>query len=344
MAGLSTVLEGRRRRVPPSPVGRRFERGRPYSRPARASTLETREKQLRVAASALVHQGVERESIVTISDLVTLEHFKLILRFLLDRHDGQTSPQVAQIAAFLKGVARHWAKADDLTLLQMQKLASRLSTGRRGLTAKNRERLRPFDDPQTVALFLGLPQRIRREVEKDPRAPERKAVIAQMAAAIAILLVVPLRIGNLAKIDMRKNLIARGKRVYLVVPEGDTKNGEPVDFELPPEIVEIVGWYVREYRPHLLRAPTNSLFPGEGSRAKSAAGLGAQIKAGKLSIHRPHDQSSPFPPRRREDLPRPAAGPVRGRPTGSPPSFDRDYDEFLRRAPKPARPDSTTHR
>ena len=29
MAGLSTVLEGRRRRVPPSPVGRRFERGRP---------------------------------------------------------------------------------------------------------------------------------------------------------------------------------------------------------------------------------------------------------------------------------------------------------------------------
>ena len=38
-----------------------------------------------------------------------------------------------------------------------------------------------------------------------------------------------------------------------------------------------------------------------------------------------------FPPRRREDLPRPAAGPVRGRPTGSPPSFDRDHDEFLRR-------------
>ena len=57
------------------------------------------------------------------------------------------------------------------------------------------------------------------------------------------------------------------------------KNGEPVDFELPPEIVEIVGWYVREYRPHLLRAPTDALFPGEGSRPKSAEGLGAQIKA-----------------------------------------------------------------
>ena len=249
------------------------------ARPARPATLKTREKQLRLAASALLHKGVDAESMSSLADLVAFERFKLILRFLLDRHDNQTSPQIAQIAAFLKGVARHWARADDLTLLQMQKVASRLSTGRRGLTAKNRERLRPFDDPQTVALFLCLPRRIRHEVEKDPRAKERKAVAAQMAAAIAILQVAPLRIGNLAKIDMRKNLIARGKRVYLVVPEGDTKNGEPIDFELPAEVVEIVGWYVREYRPHLLRAPTDALFPGEASGPKSAQGLGAQIKA-----------------------------------------------------------------
>ena len=137
------------------------------ARPARPATLKTREKQLRVAASALVHKGVDPASIRSLADIVTLERFKLVLRFLLDRHDGQTSPQVAQIAAFLKGVARHWARADDLTLLQMQKVAARLSTGRRGLTVKNRERLRPFDDPQAVARFLGLPQSIRREVEKD---------------------------------------------------------------------------------------------------------------------------------------------------------------------------------
>ena len=217
---------------------------------------------MRVAASALVHKGVEAESIRSIADIVSLERFKLILRFLLDRHDGKTSPQVAQIAAFLKGVAAHWVKVDDLTLLQIQKLAARLSTGRRGLTAKNRERLRPFDDPQTVAQFLGLPQRIRREVERDTRAPERKAIMAQMATAIALLQVVPLRLGNLAKIDLRKNLIARGKRVYLVVPEGDTKNGEPVDFELPGATVDVIGLTVRpgEYRPYLLRGPTDALF------------------------------------------------------------------------------------
>ena len=83
----------------------------------------------------------------------------------------------------------------------------------------------------------------------------------------------------LAKIDIRQNLIARGKRVYLVVPEGDTKNGEPVDFELPAATIDVIAWYIREYRPYLLRAPTDALFPGEGCGPKSAEGLGAQIKA-----------------------------------------------------------------
>jgi integrase len=246
---------------------------------ARPATLKTREYQLRVAASALVHKGVDAGSICSLADVVTLERFKLILRFLLDRHDGQTSPQVAQMAAFLKGVANHWAKANDLVLFQMQKVASRLSKGRRGLTAKNRERLRPFDDPQTVARFLNLSQRIRREVEKDRRAPKLKAVLAQSAAAIALLQAVPLRIGNLANIEIRKHLIARGKRVYLVISEYDTKNGEPIDFELPATTVDVIAWYIREYRPHLVRAPTDALFPGEGSGPKAAYGLGPQIKA-----------------------------------------------------------------
>jgi site-specific recombinase XerD len=105
-----------------------------------------------------------------------------------------------------------------------------------------------------------------------------QAIRAQMAAAIAILQATAPRLGNLAAIDMRKNLIARGKRVYLVFGEADTKNAEPIDFELPAPTVEIVAWYIREYRPQLVRAPTDALFPGQGSEPKSAYGLGAQIK------------------------------------------------------------------
>lgn len=248
-------------------------------RPLRAASLKTRAYQLRVAASALVHKGVPPELIRSLADVVTLDNFKLILRFLLDRHDGKSSPQVSQMAGFLNGVAKHWAKADDLIQLKMKNLAARFPAGPRHLTPKNRERLRPFDDAGTVDRFLVLPQQIRWAVEKDRRAPKLKAVDAQMAAAIAILQVTPIRLGNLAAIDMHKNLIARGKRVYLVFGEGDTKNREPIDFELPATTLDLVAWYIRKYRSHLVRQPNDALFPGEGAGSKSAYGFGAQIKA-----------------------------------------------------------------
>ncbi|WP_296712815.1 hypothetical protein [Rhodoblastus sp.] len=248
-------------------------------RPLRAASLKTRAYQLRVAASALVHKGVPPESICSLADVVSLENFKLVLRFLLDRHDGKNSPQVSQMAGFLKGVAKHWAKADDLIQFKMKNLAARFPAGPRRLTPKNRERLRPFDDPGAVDRFLILPQQIRCAVEKDRRAPKLKAIDAQMAAAIAILQAVPLRLKNLAQIDMRRNLVPRGNRVYLVIAENDTKNKAPIDFELPPETIEIIAWYIRDYRPHLLRAETDALFPGEGAAPKAAYGLGTQIKA-----------------------------------------------------------------
>ena len=72
------------------------------SRPARAATLKTREYQLRVGASALVHKGVDAESICSLADIVNLERFKLILRFLLDRHEGQTSPRSRSWPLFSK--------------------------------------------------------------------------------------------------------------------------------------------------------------------------------------------------------------------------------------------------
>ena len=247
------------------------------SRPVRPSTLQTREYQLRVAGSALIHRGHDPLSIRSIADMLSYERYQEILRFFLDRHDGQTSPQVGQLAGFLKDVARHWLKVDEPELQRFRKIASRLAVERRGLTTKNRERLRPFDEPEAVVAFLGLPQRICRELKADRRGSRRKAILAQMAAAISLLQAAPIRLNNLANLELNKNLIARGKRLYLVIAESDTKNREPIDFELPAETVEILSWYVREYRPFLLKQPTDALFPGAGGKAKSSGVLAPQI-------------------------------------------------------------------
>src|SRR5262249_12431041 len=182
-------------------------------RPARPATIKTREYQLRVAASALVQCGHNPQRLRSIADMLSFERYQEILRVLMGRHGGETSPQVGQIAAFLKDVARHWLKVDELELQRFKKIASRLAVGRRGLTTKNRERLRPFDEPETVAAFLGLPQRIRGVLNADKRSPRRKAILAQMAAAIALLQAAPIRLSNLTDLDVVKNLIGRGRRL-----------------------------------------------------------------------------------------------------------------------------------
>jgi integrase len=246
-------------------------------RPLRETSLATREYQLRVAASVLVRMGLEPGAVISLAVLLTLENYKKILRFLLDRHDGKTSSQIAGMASFLKSVVRHWLKADVLELERYKKIASRLSIPRTGMTAKNRERLRPFDDPTVVERFLNLPSLIQAEVERCKLPARRRALLAQSAAAIAIEQAAPIRLSNLANLDVQKNLLSRGKRLYLMVPGHEVKNGEPIDFELPPETVEIVGWYVREYRPLLLKVPTGALFPGEGGKAKSVGTLGPQV-------------------------------------------------------------------
>jgi integrase len=246
-------------------------------RPLRQTSLATREYQLRVAASALVHMGHQPADITSLAVLLVFENYQKILRFLLDRHDGKTSPQVAHMAAFLKSVVRHWLKVDVLELERYRKIASRLAIPRIGMTVKNRERLRPLNEPEAVDRFLDLPSRIRAEVERSRLPAKRRALLAQSAAAIAIELVAPIRLNNLVKLDVKTNLISHGKRLYLIVPEHEVKNGEAIDFELPPETVEIVAWYVREYRPLLLKAPTDALFPGDSGKAKSAGTLAPQI-------------------------------------------------------------------
>ena len=82
-------------------------------RPARPETLKTRERQLRIFASALVHRGRDSATLRKIADLVEFDAFCDGLRFFLERNQGKTGPQISQLADFLKGIARRWVKADE---------------------------------------------------------------------------------------------------------------------------------------------------------------------------------------------------------------------------------------
>lgn len=247
-------------------------------RPSRPATIETRTRQLRTAASVLARSGVDPATITGIARLVEVDNFKLILHFHIKRAGGKTSGGVAQIASCLRNVARHYVKVDEEHDRKMSALCKRVSVQTGGLTAKNRERLRPFDDPEHVRRFLCLPHTIRQHVERDKRAPAQKAVLAQMAAAIALLQAIPIRIANMCAIDINRHLKPQRKEVHLVISESETKNRHPVDFNIPEHALGILRWYMTEYRPYLVREPTDALFPGRNGKHKTAATLGLQIK------------------------------------------------------------------
>jgi integrase len=234
-----------------------------------------------MAAAAALHQGVPREELTSLAALLTFERVQLILRFFLNRNAGKPSPQMGYLASLFKTIAKYWLKLSEEELRPYEKLSSRLNQNNRGrgLTRKNRERLRPFDDPKMVQTFLQLPFRLRDEVEKDQKSPiKRRAIKAQLAAAIAILQIMPIRRRNISDIDLHQHLIARGKRLYLVIDGDETKNHEPIDFEFPHETQEIVAWYVRDYRPYLVTNGSTALFPGQGGKAKSEVTLAQQVK------------------------------------------------------------------
>jgi site-specific recombinase XerD len=247
-------------------------------RPSRPATIATRTRQLRTAASALARSGVDPATITGIARLVEVDNFKLILHFHMERAGGKTSAGVAQMAACLRNAARHYVKVDDEHDRKISALCKRVSVQTGGLTAKNRERLRPFDDAELVRQFLCLPDTIRQQVERDKRAPAQKAVLAQVAAAIALLQATPIRKANLCAIDINRHLKQQRKEVHLVICESETKNRHPVDFNIPEYALDILRWYMKEYRPHLMREPTDALFPGRNGQHKTAHTLGLQIK------------------------------------------------------------------
>jgi hypothetical protein len=160
-------------------------------RPVCAETVAYRERQLRTFASALIHRGREAASLRTIADLVEIDTFKEGLRFFLERNKNTPSISLHNLACALKGVARHHVKADQTTLDRMAAVIKRLEVPTKGLTRRNRDRLRPLDDPANVQALIDLPPRLMKEASSGKLSPHRAALFAQTAAAIEILLMAP---------------------------------------------------------------------------------------------------------------------------------------------------------
>ena len=132
-------------------------------RPLRPASIKTYDRLLRAFLSALVQRGHDPAGLRCLSDIVAVGVVKDGLRFFIDRAGGAETRQVYQIARMLTALARHEVGVDASHLEQLRAICRRLDTGKGGLTQKNRDRLRQFDDPGNVGgLFIAAGARLRR--------------------------------------------------------------------------------------------------------------------------------------------------------------------------------------
>jgi integrase len=254
-----------------------------FIRAQRPSTIETRRWQLRLLATSTAKSGIAPESLVGLRVLLQPETAAAGLQYLLKRNSSKSSPQISHLATFLPTLARRLDLPDDV-IARLRKIALKLKVTQHGMTPRNREALRAFDDEDAVKALLNLPARLVEEALKSGRMGYREAKLIQTALAIELLLNAPVRIKNLASIEVYRHLVEVGtrreRRVHLRFPAHEVKNANDLEFPLMAETVDLLDLYLKVWRPILCSgSDTPFLFPGDRpDRPKGKATLSAQIK------------------------------------------------------------------
>ena len=251
----------------------------------RASTVQLHRARIRQMASLLVRDGVAIDSLTALAQLAEPAAAK---RILLAAHKrlGKGSPQLHGMAMQLKVIAERWSKAAPAAVAILSRFANQAATGPRGMTAKNRQRLRQFDSLENVRALLDLPRRTFAALDRCKQPTQAEARRAMQALAVEFLITMPMRISNLTALDLDRHLTrtGSGRKVaqHVVIPGHETKTGEPYEVTMPRETVALMETYRRRYLPLISETSSTLLFPNasgiERDRGMFSAALGKFVR------------------------------------------------------------------
>lgn len=250
-------------------------------KPLRSVSVESRRQTLLRCASILVHKGKDPEDIHALSCLVEPDNLKTILRYLLARNDGDPSWQTHGVASTLLPVARHWVQLQGDALRAIETLCAKVRVTSEGMTAKNRDTLRLFEDERFVHELLTLPEQMMQDALRAEDISQRSAYQASIALAISILLCAPVRIENLHSIEIDRHILRHGsgrcREVLLRFPAHEVKNDKTIELPLATDTVRLLDRYLRRVHPVLAAPGCRHLFPGRAGTKRTKIGLGMAI-------------------------------------------------------------------
>lgn len=225
-----------------------------------ATVKEYRRRLLRFA-SDLVHAGVAPDRIQSLNVLVEPTMAELGLRQMLARNNRQTNRATAAMATLLRTMSGALG-VPEASRQRIVFMAKRVALKQpKGLTRKNRDRLRVFQEEANLRKLLRLPEKLQRLPIGRAR-PYGTALAREDAVAIGLLTYCPIRVKNLAQIHIEKNLHRPGDgRVFLVFEADEVKNHQHVEFELPAELHRMIDRHLRSRAPLLCPPGTPWLFP-----------------------------------------------------------------------------------
>ncbi len=255
---LDQLLDRLRRPNPLDPDGRR--------NPLKPATISQYRRQILRFASELIRAGLPAHKVDSLRLLISPGMAERGLRQMLTRHNNETNRGISEIAGLLRNISRILDASDEVQK-QIANLAGRVAVRmQNGMTRKNRDRLRVLQDEDNLRKLLFLPERIFGRSSGKAK-PYMAALAREDALAIAILLICPVRVKNLAEIHLERNLHRPGDgRVFLVFEDDEVKNQRHIEFELPRDIGRMIDRHLSSRLPELCPAGTPWLFSRRDGR------------------------------------------------------------------------------
>ena len=148
---------------------------------------------------------------------------------------------VAQYVTELSDVVRAFRPTGEFDFLNVAATNLR-RLGRRA--GDKRQRLRPASDLYELGFEL------MRSAPDQPTSLQAAAMFRD-GLMIALLAARPIRLSNLASIDIDRHLSRHGDDYWLTFPARETKTNRHLEFPLPAEVSTAMEQYLEEYRPVL---------------------------------------------------------------------------------------------
>ena len=252
-------------------------------RPLKESTIRTRRAELQAVARMAIKTGVPIAELNSLSALLVPDVAEKVLDAYWQKNGENPKLFTIDLACRFLAIAKETKCLSDKECERLDEMRRDLEDHRQeGLTDKNIAFLRQVLTPGVWERVLKPPFAMMADARRQQaHGSVRAAVTAQLAVAIAILSVAPIRLQNLTAIRLGTNLIKPGgpaSDYWLAFPDYDVKNRTRLEFPLEQYLTRLIDEYVHDFRPTLLRGRNEDyLFPGQREGAKEKISFSGQI-------------------------------------------------------------------